>query len=402
MYYQRYLQQKIMADKSRKKVKLLLGPRQSGKSTLLKHCIAEKKNVLFINLQDRRERTKYERETAVFLQEIEALTDVSTICIDEIQKVPELLDDVQFFYDKNVDQIDFFITGSSARKLKQHSANLLPGRTHLFHMSPVLQAEQRNAMILPLDMEEGARFPVRLLEDILTYGCLPGLYSEAADSWIQTLTTYTELYLEQEIRSENSVKDMSNFLMFLKIAAIESGQTVNYSKLASQIGVSVNTVKNYYQLLEDTFVGLRIPAFGRTRKKAVVAPRFVLFDLGIRNVLAQLPMNHNLVQLDAGHLFEQFVLIELYYRCQYYGKSHQLSTWRTRSGAEVDAVVETPEEVIPVEIKWTDKPHPSDIRHLTTFLNVHSDMAHQAYLVCRVDRPRKLSEQVTAVPWNMF
>ncbi len=401
MYYKRYLEDKIMAPKSSNKIKLLLGPRQSGKSTLLKHCLASKIDITMINLQDRRERIKYERDSNVFLQELEALNGVSTVVIDEIQKVPALFDDVQYFFDKNSERFDFFLTGSSSRQLRTHSANLLPGRTHLFRLTPVLQAEQREVEILPLPMS-GKLFPFRSLEENLIYGNLPGLYSEGKDSWVETITAYTELYIENEIRKENIVANMSNFLMFLKLAALESGQTVNYSKLASAIGISVNTVKNYYQVLEDTYIGLRVPAFGRSRRKIISAPRFIICDLGMRNALAELPINDSLIKLDAGHLFEQFVVIELFYRCQYLGRAYKLSTWRTSTGAEVDAIVETPDEVIPVEIKWTDSPQIKDIRHLERFLELHPDLTNRGYLVCRVDKPRKLSDKILAIPWNQF
>lgn len=124
MYYTRFLEDKITDKKSSKKVKLLLGPRQSGKSTLLKHCLVSKSDIMTINLQDRRERIKYERDQDAFLQELEVAVDVHTVVIDEIQKVPELLDDVQYFFDKDNERFNFFLTGSSARRLKSHSANL--------------------------------------------------------------------------------------------------------------------------------------------------------------------------------------------------------------------------------------------------------------------------------------
>ena len=326
----------------------------------------------------------------------------TTVVVDEIQKVPGIFDDIQYFFDMNSDQFDFFLTGSSARRLKKHSANLLPGRIHLFHMSPVLQAEQRESIILPLSMPEGNYFPGRSLEDYLIYGNLPGLYNEEKSSWLSTLTSYAELYIENEIRKENVVNDMGAFLMFLKLASSESGQIVNYTKLAGIVGVSVNTIKNYYQVLEDTYVGFRIPAFGRSRKKITTAPRFLIFDTGVRNALSELPMNQSLIQLDAGHLFEQFVMIELFYRCQYHGRAFKLSTWRTPTGSEVDAVIETPDAVIPIEIKWTASPQKKDIRHLETFLDLHHNISPHGYLVCRVDRPRKLSPRITALPWSQF
>ena len=191
MYYKRYLEDKIMAPESGNKIKLLLGPRQSGKSTLLKHCLDSKSDVFMINLQDRRERIKYERNSNVFLQELEALNDGSIVIIDEIQKVPALFDDVQYFFDKDDKRFDFFLTGSSVRQLKTHSANLLPGRAHLFRLAPVLQAEQREVEILPLQMESGKLFPSRSLEEILIFGNLPGLYSESKESWVETITAYT-------------------------------------------------------------------------------------------------------------------------------------------------------------------------------------------------------------------
>lgn len=400
MYYTRFLEKKITSADSGAKIKLLLGPRQSGKSTLLQHCLPH--GSITINLQDRRERIKYERNQSAFLQELEAFRGHSVVVIDEIQKIPSLFDDIQYFFDKNSEQFDFYLTGSSTRQLRTQSANLLPGRTHLFRLSPVLQAEQRKVELLPLSMIEGSYFPVRTLEEYLLFGNLPGLYSEKRESWLETITSYAELYIENEIRKENIVGNMHSFLMFLKLAALESGQTVNYSKLASVIGISVNTVKNYYQVLEDTYIGLRIPAFGRSRRKVIAAPRFLLFDLGLRNSLSELPMNSSLIKMDAGHLFEQFVLIELYYRCQYLGRSYKLSTWRTSTGAEVDAVIETPEEVIPVEIKWTDTPQPKDIRHLQRFLELHQDLARMGYLICRIDKPRKLSDQIIALPWDKF
>ena len=401
-YYSRYIEGLIDDKRSKHKVKLLIGPRQSGKSTMLKHCLSHKNGVLFVNLQDRRIRFKYERDKDAFLQELEAAEDIKVVFIDEIQKVPGLLDDIQFFFDRDPSRFNFYLTGSSARKLKGSSANLLPGRMHLFHMTPVLQAEQRASMIIPLTMNSSRFFPSRTLEELLVYGNLPGLYNENMESWQETLIAYAELYIENEILRENLVNNMGSFLMFLKLAALESGQTVNYSRLAGTIGVSVNTVRNYYTILEDTYIGLRIPAFGRSRKKLISAPRFLIFDMGVRNSLAELPLNKSLVQLDSGHMFEQFVMIELFYRCQCHGRTFKLSTWRTTTGAEVDAVIETPDDVIPVEIKWTDSPKQKDIRHLHAFLDLHKDIANHGYLICRVDKPRMLSKTITALPWNSF
>jgi predicted AAA+ superfamily ATPase len=127
-----------------------------------------------------------------------------------------------------------------------------------------------------------------------------------------------------------------------------------------------------------------------------------MFDLGVRHVLAGLPLNDSLLQLDPGHIFEQWVLSELFYRCQARGRGYSLSTWRTATGAEVDAIIETPEEVVPVEVKWTDRPSPADARHVETFLDLHPDLAHRGFLVCRCPVKQSLTTRVTALPWDVY
>jgi predicted AAA+ superfamily ATPase len=168
------------------------------------------------------------------------------------------------------------------------------------------------------------------------------------------------------------------------------------------VGVVPNTLRNFYQVLEDTYVGIRIPPFGRSRKKILKAPRFLLFDLGVRHVLADLPLNDSLLKIDAGHIFEQWVLAELYYRCRYLGPPCKLSTWRTTTGAEVDGIIETADEAIPVEIKWTGSPSPSDARHVEKFIELHGGLAHRGYLICRCPRKQQLTRNVTAIPWDRF
>ena len=397
-YYRRAIENKLLRFPH--KIKLLLGPRQSGKTTLFNHLMPHK--TFQINLQDRRVRRRYEKDDGLLLRELEAKTRIDTIVIDEIQKVPQLFDDLQFIYDKLGGKFQIWVTGSSSRQLKRRSSNLLPGRAHHLILSPVLLAEQRNAEILPTHMPEDQRFPIRSLDDYLLYGNLPGLYHKNRESWASTLESYADLYIENEIRQENIVNDMGAFLRFLKLAALESGQFVNVSKLAKSVGIATNTLRNFYQVLEDTYVGIRVLPFGRSRKRIITAPRFLIFDVGLRHVLAELSINHTLLTLDAGHIFEQWVMMELYYRCKIYGKGYSLSTWRTRTGAEVDAIIETPEGLIPVEIKYTEKPNPSDARHIETFINLHKDMCQNGYIICRSPSRQKLTDKVTALPWTAF
>jgi predicted AAA+ superfamily ATPase len=408
-YFARFQGQHVRADAekplgsgSKPKINLVLGARQTGKSTLLEHCIRKGSDTFVLNLQDRRQRRRYEADAGLLVRELEAAPEIDTVFIDEIQKVPAILDDIQFLYDREPRKRRFFLSGSSARQLKRRSANLLPGRSRTRLVSPVLQAEQRAVEILPLPMTGAPRFPRRTLEDCLVYGSLPGRHHEEPTEWRETLSAYVDLYIENEIRQEHIVEDMGAFARFLRLAALESGQCVNFTKLAAAVGVAVNTLRNFYQVLEDTYVGIRIPPFGRSRKRTLQAPRFLLFDLGVRHVLAELPLGDALLKLDAGHIFEQWVLTELHYRCECLGSEYKLSTWQTATGAEVDAVVETPDATIPIEVKWTEHPSPRDARHVETFLQLHKNTAPHGYVVCRCPRMQKLTDRVTAVPWDRF
>ncbi|MGA1864819.1 MAG: ATP-binding protein, partial [bacterium] len=361
-----------------------------------------------VNLQDSRERLRYEREPGLLIRELQAIKGEGKIFvfIDEIQKVPSILDDVQLLYDKAKERYQFYITGSSARKLKYSSANLLPGRSHLYHLSPVLLNEidhGKESLVLPIHEIKGKRnqrFPRRSLEDILIYGNLPGLFSEPKASRVRTLAAYTELYIEEEIRKEALARDIGGFARFLQIAAMEAGQIVNITKLSHDCHIPVNTIKGYYQLLEDTFIGIRIPAFGRSRKRILTSPRFLFFDLGVRNALSELPLDDTLLKFDPGHLFEMWVLAELWHRCQYLRPGCKLTHWRAVSGTEVDAVIELRGKAIPVEIKWTMNPKPTDATHVERFMEIHKDLTDKGYIICRCPNPQQLTDRVIAVPWE--
>lgn len=398
-YYSRFLEQKIKLSTAHK-VLLLFGARQTGKTTLLRHLMREG-NVRFINLQDRRLRRRYETDQGLLLRELEAEAGISTVVIDEIQKVPELLEDVQLLFDNDPSRWNFILTGSSTRRLKRGSANLLPGRSIAHTLTPVLQAECRPSILLPVALPAEPRFLQRSLEDCLLFGSLPGLYSQGRESWAETLATWADLYIENEIRQENIVRDMGAFSRFIELAALESGRIVNYTKMASAVGVAVNTLRNFFQVLEDTFLGIRVPPFTETRRRVALAPRFVLFDMGIRHALAGLRMSEELIRVGAGELFEQWVISELCHRATALGPGYSVSSWRTSGGAEVDAILRTPDEVIPVEIKWTDNPRPSDGRHVETFLDLHPG-AHRGFVVCRSPSRQALTARVTALPWNEF
>ena len=215
------------------------------------------------------------------------------------------------------------------------------------------------------------------------------------------LKSFVAVHLEEEIRREALVKDWGAFVNFLRLAAHESGQIVNFAAISREAGVSQPTVKSHYQLLEDMFIGFHVPAYSRSpRKNLLSTPRFFFFDLGIRHAAAGLIPDRNVVRADPGRYFEQWVGIELWKRLQYKGEG-QLHHFRTKDGAEVDFVVQLGDRVIPIEVKWTDKPSLRDVPSLAAFIRDHPQI-DTGYVVCRCPRPVKLSESVTAIPWNLL
>jgi uncharacterized protein len=402
-YRGRLLETELRKPTSRGKVRLLLGARQVGKSSLLRALLPD--GAVAINLQDPRQRQRFERSAGVLSGELEAVPGKRiTVCIDEIQKVPALLDDVQYLQDRHPGKFEFFLTGSSARRLRA-DANLLAGRVHTYRMFPVIQSEREDkgtSILGPVAVTPTSpAFPATTIENLLVWGSLPGVSLEARAKRNATLSAYAEVYLEEEIRREAVVRDTGAFARFLALAAIESGGVMNLTGLSQESGIPVATIRNYYQILVDTFVGYWIPAYGKAGRKQILStPRFVFFDTGVRNAAAMLPLEASLLRTQAGTLFEQWVLVELLHRCAYLGRTHRVSFWKTKGGAEVDAVIETPKEDIPVEVKWTENPGSGDARHLESFLNTFSSRARRGYVVCRVPRARKLSERVTAIPWS--
>lgn len=210
------------------------------------------------------------------------------------------------------------------------------------------------------------------------------------------MRAYGLVYLEEELRREALIKDWALFSRFLQLAAVESGQMLNYAKISKDAGVSVPTVKSYYQLLEDIFIAFRIPAFSRSpRKNLLSTDRFCFFDLGVRHAAAELRLHASTVLANPGLIFEQWVGIELWKRLKYLG-SGRLHYQRTKGGAEVDFIIERENRLIPIEVKWTENPTLQDARHLLTFLEEHPKQARRGLILCLCRHPLQLHDKVTA------
>jgi predicted AAA+ superfamily ATPase len=393
-------------------VHLVFGARQTGKSTLLRKLLPEA--ALWLDFSRPAERAEYLRNPDLLVQRCRALPKSrrrATVVVDEAQNVPPIFDAVQHLYDSDRRRWRFVLCGSSARKLRVTGANLLPGRSLLHHLFPLLLVERppagagRTRVETPLPMPaHGApnvpEFPATDLIERLTFGELPGMALAPRAQRASLLRTYTLVYLEEELRREALVKNWPAFARFLQLAAAESGQMINYAAISREAGVSLPTVKTYYQLLEDMFIGFRVTAFsGSPRKSLLSTERFFFFDVGVRNAAAELPLEVAAARASPGPLFEQWVGIELWKRLQYLGggKLHYL---RTKAGAEVDFIIARGGRLIPIEVKWTEHPSVRDARHLLTFLDEHRKRAPKGWLICRCTAPLALTDRVTALPWS--
>ncbi|MBF0546050.1 MAG: ATP-binding protein [Candidatus Riflebacteria bacterium] len=393
-------------------VHILFGARQTGKSTLVNQALP--KNALVVNLADPGERAQFSAHPEDFMKICRGLPvkkERRTVFVDEAQAIPAIFDAVQALYDSDKTRWRFILCGSSARKLRHTGANLLPGRSFFHRLYPLTMAEhpapQKNDASVDSPFPFNAKydavsksFPAWDLLPRLAFGALPGIVAADEVDREDLLRSYVALHLEEEVRRETAIRDWGAFLRFIQLAATESGQIVNYSTISRDSGVSLPTVKSYYQLLEEMFVGFQIPAFSRSsRKNLLSTPRFYFFDVGVRNAAAGLKPSEQVVLANPGPLFEQWVGIEIWKRIQYMGGS-KLFFLRSSDGAEIDFIIETQEKLIPIEVKWTERPATADARNLRNFIKEQGEKAPMGYIVCRCQRPMLIEENILALPWH--
>ncbi|MDO9154809.1 MAG: AAA family ATPase [Paludibacter sp.] len=352
----------------------LWGARQVGKTTLLETLYA---NARYYDLLQSAEFERLFRRPSLLSEELEMANEGELVIIDEIQKIPQLLDEVQRLIHKK--KIRFILSGSSPRKLKRMGANLLGGRALKKTLLPLVSAEIPDFDILKA----------------VNNGMIPRHY-DINNPW-ERFSAYIGVYLNEEIREEAISRKLNSFSRFLEVAAFSNGEMVVYRNIAQDCGIDHRIVKEYFEILQDTLIGYLIPGFSATRKRrAIVAPKFYYFDVGIANYLSN---RKNIIQgTDAfGHAFEHLIIQELIAFLNYQNSDEVLTYWRTSSGYEVDAIIGHGR--IAIEIKSSNEVNTRHLKGLKAFLE---DFPQARAIVVSMDRNERILNGIEIFPVNDF
>ena len=339
------------------------GARQTGKSTLLKQLFPAA-HYYDLLLSDEYSRLRF--RPALLREECEMLDEGELVIIDEVQKIPALLDEVHWLMTER--NLRFILCGSSARKLRRCGANLLGGRAIRKTLFPLVSAE----------------IPDFDIDVALNNGMLPRHYLIKDPR--QRLEAYVGDYLQQEIVAEAVVRRIDSFTRFLQVAALSDAEILNYTKIASDCGVSSKSVKEYFSILEETMLGYHIPAYSKVmRRKLVAAPKFYFFDVGIPNYLMKrIPLKSG--SSEYGHALEHLICQELKAYLSYRGIDKNLSYWRTSDHRyEVDFIVGDAE--VAIEVKSSETVDSSETRGLRAFAEEHPSA--RLIIVSMEQRPRR-------------
>jgi predicted AAA+ superfamily ATPase len=352
----------------------LWGARQTGKSTLLKSLFP---NAIWFDLLKSDVYRRYQANPSQFRETILASETRNIVIVDEIQKIPELLDEIHWLIVNH--SIQFILSGSSPRKIIRAGSNLLGGRALRYELYPLLQSE----------------IPEFDLIKALNNGLLPRHY--LSDNPKKLIDAYIGNYLKDEIIAEAKIRNINAFTQFLEAAAFSNGEMVNYTNIATECGVSHTTVKEYFQILVDTLIGRFVPAFQKKpKRRVIVAPKFYYFDIGIANNL--LKRSRIVMGSESfGNAFEHFIYQELYAHSNYSDKNYPISYWRTTSQIEVDFILGDHE--VAVEVKGTDN---VQTRHLKGLKAFAEEYKVKNLIVVSNDPLERQIGDITVMPWKIF
>lgn len=299
------------------------------------------------------------------------------VVLDEVQKVPALLDEVHWLIENT--RFWFLLTGSSARKLRRGHANLLAGRAWRRHMTPLAWCE-----VPDLD-----------LESVMHTGLLPRHYLSSRPD--EDLRAYVGDYLKEEVAAEGLTRNIPAFSEFLRVAALTSSELINYTNVGRESGVSPKVVRTYFDILEDTHLGFRIAPWKRARNRRLIeTEKFYLFDVGVTNHLAR--RRPRVGGSEFGKSFEHFVLMELLAYQAYASRDMEVRFWRTAHGQEVDFVID--DMALAIEVKGSRRVHEGDTRGLLTLAD--EGPVRRRIVVCLEPEPRTLGSGIEVLPWQEF
>ena len=360
----------------------LFGARATGKTFLLRELFPKNQTTWIDLLRGETELRFGENPDA--LSEVISAAPGGWVVIDEVQKVPKLLDVVHREIEDR--RVKFALTGSSARKLKRGGANLLAGRAFVYHLFPLTHHEL------------GESF--NLLQ-VLQWGSLPKLYDFSTDQERKLfLTNYVETYLTEEVFAEQLTRKVLPFRKFLKVAAQSNGTVLNFARIAQDLALDSKTVRTYFDILEDTLVGFYLPATEKSfRKQQLKSPKFYLFDTGVKRAIegvSHFPLNGS---QEIGPIFEHWIITELFRYNSYAQKPFEFSYLLTKGGLEVDLVLEAPrEEPIFIEIKST---RTVTDRHLANLNALRDDFPKARYMCISQESHARIHNGIEVLPWNV-
>lgn len=353
---------------------ILLGPRKTGKTFLLKRRFPDARR---LDLLMSEVRARYSLKPSLLREE--TLQDKPELVIlDEVQKVPELLDEVHWLLENT--QTRFILCGSSPRKLKRGAANLLGGRALRIDLFPLVSAE--------LDDFD--------LTQALNSGFIPQHFlSRNPDRFLKA---YVEQYLQEEIIEESYVRKLQSFHRFLEVAGLMNGELLNFANVASDCGVSPKTVREYYQILEDSLMGFSLEPWSKVKtRKLIQTSKFYLFDVGVIRQLRGLPRLSPRTT-EFGNLFETFIIQEVRAYLSYKYSNLKLSYWRTTSQLEVDLIVGNME--LAIEVKSTESLRRGDFKGLRALREEFKP--RRAIILSQENAARRTEDGIECLPWRQF
>jgi predicted AAA+ superfamily ATPase len=377
-YYERFIDISLPKGQSA----FLWGPRKTGKTTYLKRRFPD--SLIFDFLQTDL-LFEFSKRPSLLREQLLAADDKQIkqpVILDEVQKIPQILDEVHWLIENK--NISFILCGSSARKLKRNQANLLGGRAWRYELLPFTFPEIMN------NEKE-----INLLK-ILNRGLIPSHYFQ--ENYLKSNKAYVRDYLKEEIFAEGLSRNIPAFSRFFEAMGYSHGQLTNFSNIARECGVDSKTVKEYYQILIDTLLGVFIEPYKKRQNRQIIskAAKFYLFDVGIAGTITKRTIIEERGE-QFGHAFEHYILMELLAHRAYKELDHRINFWRTKSGLEVDFILGNAD--IAIEVKGSNRIENTHLRALLAFQQEHSP--GKAFVVCN-EKNKRTYKDITIIPWRTF